>query len=540
MSFNEESARKIIDYLLEDDIDDYNRWLPCIEEFNSEQLEKLLNGERTYQYPVKNKDIFLKLVLKFDNFAVITLKWYQKEENYKYLKQLWLQYICIEEIRRLQKEDKDGQKLTDYLERKKINYSQWPKEVKEEFKKCAKRTVGSAIYEEEFKKTLNEEHSLFNNAFKSITELKNYMANLFKDIDKKSQELFEKNNNSVISTLVGGVFGIVTTELISKAKERIDYKCFENFLVKQIQEYAIDKCDAKKIAADIIKSNVCPVDGVFQWKASSSKLLDMDSTWDFRTSNGDFDFYEKIMDLKLEGKENETISLTKKISTIFKSNLVCGLVTVVSFANLGFSAYKFHQISKLTETVAGKEYENQLKVIKKKFREHLNELDLTGDTIHYLAKINYVKNNIESDLKELEELIVKIDADIKLYKKERNESIASLAVSIFFGGSAAVGSFVATGGLSTGFYIASLVSNIMSGTVNAINIKNCISSIEELEKIKKEAEEEKKIMEQKIDELKLKGKQKELYFPDYYKQFEEIVQKQNKTAQNYMLAKNYF
>ena len=48
MSFNEESARKIIDYLLEDDIDDYNRWLPCIEEFNSEQLEKLLNGQRYF------------------------------------------------------------------------------------------------------------------------------------------------------------------------------------------------------------------------------------------------------------------------------------------------------------------------------------------------------------------------------------------------------------------------------------------------------------------------------------------------------------
>ena len=47
-------------------------------------------------------------------------------------------------------------------------------------------------------------------------------------------------------------------------------------------------------------------------------------------------------------------------------------------------------------------------------------------------------------------------------------------------------------------------------------------------------------MEQKIDELKLKGKQKELYFPDYYKQFEEIVQKQNEKAQKYILTKSYF
>ena len=198
------------------------------------------------------------------------------------------------------------------------------------------------------------------------------------------------------------------------------------------------------------------------------------------------------MELNLEGKENETISLGKSIKTIFKSNLVCGLVSFVSFANLCFSVYKFNKISKLTETVAGKNYENQLKNIKKKFEQHSNELDLTGDSNHFLAKINYVKNNIESDLKELEELIVNIGADIKLFNKEKKESIASLVVSIIFGGSALAGSIVATGGLTTGLYIASLVSNILSGTVNAVNIKNCISSIEELERIKKEAEEEKK------------------------------------------------
>ena len=102
------------------------------------------------------------------------------------------------------------------------------------------------------------------------------------------------------------------------------------------------------------------------------------------------------------------------------------------------------------------------------------------------------------------------------------------------------GTFAATGGLSKGLYIASLLSNIVSGTENVISIKNCISSIKELEEIKKEAEEEKKKMEQKLDELKLKAKQKDLYFPDYYKLFEEITQKQNKKLQNYILNKNIF
>ena len=539
MSFNEESARKIIEYLLEDDIDDFSRWLPLIEDFNSEQIENLLHGERFYEYPIKNKDIFINLVRKFDNFEKITLKWYQKEENYKYLKQLWLKYISIEDIRPMLKKDKNDQKLTSYLENKEINYSQWPQEVKDEFKKYAGATIGTAIYEEDFKIKMQSEHSLFNNAFKSLIELKNKCIELFENTDKKAKEIFKKNSNPLILTIVSGLIGTVGTQLISTAKQRIDYKCFERFLVKQIQEYAINKCDAKKIAADIINSNVCPSNGILNWFAGDINGSNLDSEAS-NVSTDFFQFDEKKMTLNLDGKENETISLGKKISTVFKSNLVCGLVAIASFANLAFSSYKFHKISKLSETVAGKEYRNQLNQIKQKFDEHLNELDLTGDSKYFLAKINYVKTNIENDLKKLEDLITNIKADIKLFNEEKKESIGSLLVSILFGGCAAAGSIVTTGGLSTGIYFASLLSNIVSGTENVINIKKCISNIKELEEIKKEAEEEKKKMEQKLDQLKLKAKQKDLYFPDYYKLFEEITQKQNKQVQNYLLNKNYF
>ena len=452
-------------------------------------------------------------------------------------RKLWLKYISIEDIRPMLKKDKNDQKLINYLENKEINYSQWPQEVKDEFKKYAGTTIGTAIYEEDFKKDMQNQHSLFNNAFKCLKELKNKCIELLENTDKKAKEIFEKNSNPLIFTIVGGLIGTVATKLISTAKERIDYKCFERFLVKQIQEYAIDKCDAKKIAADIINSNICPSDGILNWAAGN-----FSSSLDGEASNVSFDFFEfdeKRMTLNLEGKENEAISLGKKISTVFKSNLVCGLVAIASFANLAFSTYKFHKISKLSETVAGKEYRNQLNQIKKKFDDHLNELDLTGNSNYFLAKINYVTTNIENDLKMLEDLIANIKADIKLFDKEKKESIGSLLVSILFGGCAAAGSIVATSGFSTGLYITSLLSNIMSGAGNAISINKCISSIKELEEIKKEAEEEKTKMEQKLDELKLKAKQKDLYFPDYYKLFEEITQKQNKQVQNYILNKNY-
>ena len=143
-------------------------------------------------------------------------------------------------------------------------------------------------------------------------------------------------------------------------------------------------------------------------------------------------------------------------------------------------------------------------------------------------------------MKKLEQLIIDISTDIELLKKEKKDSIKSLAVSIIFGGSAAIGSFVATSGLSTGAYVVSLISNIISGTTNAVDIAKCSKSIEELEKIKKDAEEEKKVMESKLEELNLKGKQKSLYFPDFYNECDQLIQKQKMKAQNYILNKDYF
>ena len=540
MNFNEESARKIINYLLEEDIDDFSRWLIFIEEFNSEQIENLLNGNRNFVYPIKNLDIFINLVRKFDNFSELTLKWYQKEENYKYLKQLWLQYICIEDIRILLKTDKNGEKLTNYLESKNIKFSEWPNEIKEEFKKCAKRTIGSTIHEEDIKKKFNEQHSLFNNVFKAITGLKDYFSDLFKDINKKVEENFKKNNNSVIPTLVGSAFGMVASQIISQAKYSIDYRKFESLLVKQITEYDINICDAKKIAGDIIQRNICSSDGIIYWKAGpGTGIIDYD--WMYNdTVSKNFDFDDKYMELNLNGKENETLSLSEKVTSIFQNNLVCGLITLVSLGNLGFSAYKYYQISKLTKTIAGKKYKENLQKIKLKFEQHINELDLTGDCDHYLAKINYVKANVESDMKELEQLIINIASDIKLFEKEKRDSIKSLAVSVIFGAFSAIGTCVATGGISTGAYVVSLLSNIISGTTNTINITECSKNIKELKSIQEDAEEEEKIMKAKLEELNLKGKQKNLYFPDYYSEFEQIIQKQKKHAANYILNKNYF
>ena len=141
MSFNEEVERKIIMFLLKDDIYDFKRWIPLTEKFNSEEKQNLFKGKRDYKYPVKNREVFNKLLLKFDNFSTILSKWYEKEVNYVYIKQLWLNYICIEDINEIIKNNPNDEKLINFLGADNINYSKWPAEVKKEFKEAIQETI---------------------------------------------------------------------------------------------------------------------------------------------------------------------------------------------------------------------------------------------------------------------------------------------------------------------------------------------------------------------------------------------------------------
>ena len=78
---------------------------------------------------------------------------YDNEENYQYIKQLWLNYFCIEDINEEIKKNPKEEKLTSFLQYKNINYSKWTEEVKKEIKEAAQETIGDCIHKEEIKKS---------------------------------------------------------------------------------------------------------------------------------------------------------------------------------------------------------------------------------------------------------------------------------------------------------------------------------------------------------------------------------------------------
>ena len=77
-----------------------------------------------------------KLLIKFDNFLYILYAWYKEDKYYKYLEEIWVKYPSIEDLRVLETE----KELEDRLKSYSINYTYWPIDIKESFKKCINQT----------------------------------------------------------------------------------------------------------------------------------------------------------------------------------------------------------------------------------------------------------------------------------------------------------------------------------------------------------------------------------------------------------------
>lgn len=128
MFFNEEKAREVTNYLLKNDIKIYRQFIPLINDLNAEQFEKLFNGIEDYDYKIKMNYHFQLLIAKFNNYKNLLIEWYEDNENYIYLKELWLKNISLESLI-----DKKDFEIEQCLENKDIYINKWPKDKKDIF-----------------------------------------------------------------------------------------------------------------------------------------------------------------------------------------------------------------------------------------------------------------------------------------------------------------------------------------------------------------------------------------------------------------------
>ena len=465
MSFDEKNARRIINLLLENDIASYKNWLNEIKSFNSEQIDNLLNGNE-YSYPVSNQKSFQKVIYKFDNFQFFLQEWYKNEKYYFYLIQIWKSNLCIESLDdELLQNDKS---LTKFLESNSIHYSQWPNDVKNDFKTIVKNTVGTIYHELEDQIDKKPEIKACINGIEEVKEKIN-------DMDEICEKRVKENINNTGNKIIMSLFSVLLCGAVYKSSKFVEYLKKKQLIKK-----------AKKICEVICKKIKQKTDGIH------SSLKDITT----KVNNLNFGEY---------------------LSTALQTKMVCGIHASLSFINLGWSVYEFCNVCSEIKKIDIKieDYRNKLKSIRKSFNSHLKEIKLEDDINDFIQKANYILINIQKDQKELEDLIVKIKEDIERLKTNRNKAIGGTILSVALGGIGGVGCAL-TGNALAFIYGVSTATNAISGILHISDWVKCHKKINDLQKLLQEAREESEIIQKEIDSLISKIKEKELEIPKYY------------------------
>lgn len=196
-SFDEIRARKVVTSLLKKDSIIYRKLIPEIEKLDSESFENLFSGDTEYKFNIKNQNLLKKLLIKFDNFLYVLYSWYKEDKYYKYLEELWIKYPSIEDLKVLETE----KELADRLKSYSINYTYWPKDIKESFKKCINDTNGTKVME--LKKQLEDNYSQVSSVVEELKLLKS-------KFNETNEQLYEKNAENMALTIIETVLGTLT------------------------------------------------------------------------------------------------------------------------------------------------------------------------------------------------------------------------------------------------------------------------------------------------------------------------------------------
>ena len=199
--FIESKARELVYFLLKNDIIIYRKLIPEIKRLDSEAFENLFKGvpfkstdnKDGYNYNVKNKRDFEKLIDKFDNFNVNLEEWYKKEDYYEYLKELWIKFISIENLK-----NKDEKQIEESLKSNSINYKIWPQNIKNELKTLIQSTCKTRIFE--LKDFIDDKFIQFNNIIEKLIAFKNAIKD-----EGNEGILYEKNTKNIILNIIGTV-----------------------------------------------------------------------------------------------------------------------------------------------------------------------------------------------------------------------------------------------------------------------------------------------------------------------------------------------
>ena len=240
------SARYITQTILEDDVKIYRKFLPEIQNLDTQSFKNMFNGNKNYCYNVHNRLQFNLLLDKFDNFRTLLEEWYEDPSTYAYFKELWINYISLESLR-----DKSEYEIQNFLLSKNVKYMSWPQRIKNRFIQICKNTTNTII-------------SKFRKVFEKLPQIVKKILGMFCSASEFYKEKGEKILSNFMKqyalSIVGGFINLgvncfpiikeVIFDLSSKFKlSDFSFKNCINFM----KNYASDFKELAKIGLPIIE-----------------------------------------------------------------------------------------------------------------------------------------------------------------------------------------------------------------------------------------------------------------------------------------------
>lgn len=181
--FEEQTARDLVYLILENDVKVYRKLLPEIRKLDSDSFKNMFQGNKKYDYNIKNKSKvnFNSLVDKFENFKYLLEEWYEDKDTHVYIQELWEKYISIESMR-----DKTEKEIENFLSEKKIHYKSWPEKIKDQFLKIIQNTKDTFIFacKKSFQKLPNSIKHLLGKLYSISKHCKEKGKNIFSKLSK--------------------------------------------------------------------------------------------------------------------------------------------------------------------------------------------------------------------------------------------------------------------------------------------------------------------------------------------------------------------
>lgn len=464
---NEDKARFLVKYLLENDSMSNKKLIPEIELLNYNDFYNLFKGIK-YQKDDLYKHDFEDLVMKFNNFSKIINKYYEDPKYYSALLDLWTNNVCIEDLKQY------AEKSEKFIEKIKLltdKYEEWPSDFQKDFYKLVKGTTNTKMYE--LKKTFEEKYNAYYELTKELINLKRNFE--YNPEDKYIAECSDKIIGGIIAQIgINYIFSKYSNYIFNKiktAKGLLNKASILSDIKYQIDDYGDYgvKCSPMQIFNDLknlMENDVGKKkyilefkDNLFQWVSSDksesqilcSKLNVMNLDLDVDTLDGNFIC--------------EDPSICDELEYMLKDDLSSFATLIGSFLNLGWSIYNFREIDKEFKKLDI--YDKKLEEIRVQFYNHKNLLkDLPNSLKEAIAYIKHILSLITDDQKELDNLINNIMESIRKQKDMQNKSKTGMIFSALFG-TWTIGKLLLSGGGIVN--MVSLGFNAFSGVTHYAN-----------------------------------------------------------------------